>query len=117
MNKVQIFTTLLILGIVLFGIFICVKFEICEMFSLAGRVRNNNIQYILPQHIRTLNNSSQNSRDLQVPPKYEDAMRNNHLNRVEDSEYISDYDSNNSENQVHSFLRPISSPPRYGSIL
>ena len=106
MNKVDIFTTVLILLIVSFGIYICVKFNICEMFSVSGRLRNNNIQYILPEHIRNLNNQSQNSIDLQVPPKYEDVVCDeNNINQEIDSD------------NDHRITRPISNPPGYGTIV
>lgn len=114
MNTVDIFTTILILSIVSSVIYICIKFDICEMISVSGRYQNNNIQHILPQHIRNLNNTDLNT-DLNnsnfnenitnVPPKYEDVVHDEN-NNVDTTQI-----------QERSIGRPLSSPPGYGSIL
>ena len=110
MNSVQIFTTLLILVIVFLGIYICIKFDLCRILTDAGRYQNNNIQHILPQHIRNVNanvnNSTHHAFNLAVPPKYEDVVRDeNNINQE------IDYDND------HRIITSISNPPGYGSIV
>ena len=103
MNSVQIFTTLLILVIVFLGIYICIKFDLCRILTDAGRYQNNNIQHILPQHIRNLNanNSTHHAFNAAVPPKYEDVVCDDNINQ-------------DAHNRIN---RPISNPPGYGSIV